>query len=256
MNTPQYLLSGLEKPSAGTVNAPSRTERGFIFQDYNLLEAMTAADNALVSARLLGRRVPRRWVRELFDDLGLHGLERRLPHQLSGGQQQRVAIARVLLADVPYIFADEPTGALDPESSEVVLTHLRQAADAGAVVVLVTHQDETVLHRAGASGWQRRMVGWWESAAVVATAGILTLVFTVYGLALTNHVYFGAAWPTGWWREVLWGPLAVILAAMWLLVAGVLGVTRPVIDHTSRDSPVVRTAGQKPETPSGETLRV
>lgn len=138
------LLSGLEKPSGGTVSAPSRSERGFIFQDYNLLEAMTAADNALVSARLLGRRVPRRWVRELFDDLGLHGLERRLPHQLSGGQQQRVAIARVLLADVPYIFADEPTGALDPESSEVVLTHLRQAADAGAVVVLVTHQDETL----------------------------------------------------------------------------------------------------------------
>ncbi|HIW90488.1 MAG TPA: ATP-binding cassette domain-containing protein [Candidatus Corynebacterium avicola] len=138
------LLSGLEKPSRGTVSAPSRSERGFIFQDYNLLEAMTAADNALVSARLLGRRVPRRWVRELFDDLGLHGLERRLPHQLSGGQQQRVTIARVLLADVPYIFADEPTGALDPQSTEVVLTHLRQAADAGAVVVLVTHQDETL----------------------------------------------------------------------------------------------------------------
>lgn len=138
------VLSGLEKPSQGTVSAPSRVDRGFIFQDYNLLEAMTAVDNALVSARLLGRRVPRRVVHDLFDGLGLHGLERRLPHQLSGGQQQRVAVARVLLADVPYIFADEPTGALDPESSEVVLARLRQAADAGAVVVLVTHQDETL----------------------------------------------------------------------------------------------------------------
>jgi putative ABC transport system ATP-binding protein len=138
------LLSGLEKPSSGTVTAPGRTDRGFVFQDYNLLEAMTARDNALLSARLLGRRVPRHTLTALFDDLGLHGLERRLPHQLSGGQQQRVAVARVLLAGVPYLFADEPTGALDPDSAEVVLSHLRAAADAGAVVVLVTHQDETL----------------------------------------------------------------------------------------------------------------
>jgi putative ABC transport system ATP-binding protein len=138
------LLSGLEKPTSGTVTAPGRTDRGFVFQDYNLLEAMTARDNALLSARLLGRRIPRREVTALFDGLGLHGLERRLPHQLSGGQQQRVAVARVLLAGVPCIFADEPTGALDPGSADVVLARLRDAADAGAVVVLVTHQDETL----------------------------------------------------------------------------------------------------------------
>lgn len=138
------LLSGLEKPTSGTVTAPGRTERGFVFQDYNLLEAMTARDNALLSARLLGRKVPRRTFTGLFDELGLHGLERRLPHQLSGGQQQRVAVARVLLAGVPYLFADEPTGALDPDSADTVLAHLRAAADAGAVVVLVTHQDDTL----------------------------------------------------------------------------------------------------------------
>jgi putative ABC transport system ATP-binding protein len=138
------LLSGLEKPTSGRVTAPGRRERGFVFQDYNLLEAMTAKDNALISARLLGRRVSRRRLADLFDGLGLHGLERRLPHQLSGGQQQRVAVARVLLAGVPYIFADEPTGALDPSSAEVVLNQLRDAADGGAVVVLVTHQDETL----------------------------------------------------------------------------------------------------------------
>lgn len=138
------LLSGLEKPTSGTVTAPGRTERGFVFQDYNLLEAMTVKDNALLSARLLGRKVPRHVLTGLFDDLGLHGLERRLPHKLSGGQQQRVAVARVLLAGTPYLFADEPTGALDPDSADTVLTHLRAAANAGAVVVLVTHQDDTL----------------------------------------------------------------------------------------------------------------
>jgi predicted lysophospholipase L1 biosynthesis ABC-type transport system permease subunit len=85
-------------------------------------------------------------------------------------------------------------------------------------------QDEAVLLRAGASRLQQRMVGWWESAAVVASAGILTLLFTVPGLGLTNHVYIGTAWPTGWWRDILWGPLAVILVMMWLLITAVIGV--------------------------------
>ena len=137
------LLAGLEKPSSGTVTAPGRRERGFIFQDYNLLEAMNAQDNARLSARLLGRRTSRSEVSEIFGALGLQGLERRLPHQLSGGQQQRVAVARVLLARVPYVFA-EPTGALDPDSAAIVLDHLRGAADRGATVLLVSHQDETL----------------------------------------------------------------------------------------------------------------
>ncbi|MDH2454915.1 ATP-binding cassette domain-containing protein [Corynebacterium bovis] len=138
------LLSGLDSPSSGTVTAPSRRERAFVFQDYNLLESLTARDNALLTARLLGRRTTRRDVRDVFASLGLDGLERRLPHQLSGGQQQRVAVARVLLARVPYIFADEPTGALDPASAAVVLDHLRGCADRGAAVVLVTHTREAM----------------------------------------------------------------------------------------------------------------
>ncbi|ANI91083.1 putative ABC transporter ATP-binding protein [Dietzia timorensis] len=136
------LLSGLDSATAGRVNAPGRTQRGFVFQDYNLLESLSAWDNALLSGRLLGKRVNKAAARATFAELGLDGLERRLPHELSGGQQQRVAVARVLIARVPFIFADEPTGALDARSADIVLRNLRGAADRGATVVLVSHSPE------------------------------------------------------------------------------------------------------------------
>ena len=133
------LLSGLDKPTSGRVNAPGRTQRAFVFQDYNLLESLNAKRNATLTARFSGRRPTRGQVAEVFDSLGLAGLERRLPVQLSGGQQQRVAVARALLAQAPYIFADEPTGALDDATASTVLSHLRAAARDGASVVMVTH---------------------------------------------------------------------------------------------------------------------
>ena len=133
------LLSGLDKPTSGRVNAPGRKQRAFVFQDYNLLESLNAQRNATLTARFSGRRPTRGKVAEVFDSLGLAGLERRLPAQLSGGQQQRVAVARALLAQAPYIFADEPTGALDDATASTVLSHLRAAARDGASVVMVTH---------------------------------------------------------------------------------------------------------------------
>lgn len=133
------LLSGLDKPTSGRINAPGRKQRAFVFQDYNLLESLNAQRNATLTARFSGRRPTRGKVAEVFDSLGLSGLERRLPAQLSGGQQQRVAVARALLAQAPYIFADEPTGALDDATASTVLSHLRAAARDGASVVMVTH---------------------------------------------------------------------------------------------------------------------
>lgn len=138
------ILAGIDGPSRGGVRAAGRRHRGFIFQDYNLLESLTAERNARLSAQLQGKRIPRGEVARVFAELGLAGLQRRLPHELSGGQQQRVAIARVLLAKCAYIFADEPTGALDPENAEIVHRQLRQAADAGAVIVLVSHSAESL----------------------------------------------------------------------------------------------------------------
>ena len=133
------LQTGLDKPTSGRVNAPGRKQRAFVFQDYNLLESLNAQRNATLTARFSGRRPTRGKVAEVFDSLGLSGLERRLPAQLSGGQQQRVAVARALLAQAPYIFADEPTGALDDATASTVLSHLRAAARDGASVVMVTH---------------------------------------------------------------------------------------------------------------------
>lgn len=133
------ILSGLDKPSSGTVNSPHRTERAFVFQDYNLLESLTARRNAMLTARFCGRRCSKAQVNTIFNSLGLKGFENYLPHQLSGGQQQRVAVARALLANAPFIFADEPTGALDDQTADVVLRHLKTATQSGSTVVMVTH---------------------------------------------------------------------------------------------------------------------
>jgi hypothetical protein len=102
---------------------------------------------------------------------------------------------------------------------------------AGLASVLVMRprhvSDAVVLFRAGATRGQRRAVAWWESAAVVVSAGILTLLLTVPGVVAANHIYRGAFLPDGWWRDILWTPLAVILAVMWVLVAAVtVGTSR------------------------------
>lgn len=143
-STLMSLLAGIDKPSRGVVEVPGRTQRGVIFQNYNLVGTMTAVENALLTARLLGKSPTTAAVQDTFAYLNIDGLEKLLPHQLSGGQQQRVAVARVLLARTPYIFADEPTGALDRTSARIVMDALRSAADAGAAVVLISHDAQTL----------------------------------------------------------------------------------------------------------------
>lgn len=116
-----------------------RTRLGFVFQQYNLVPALTAAQNASLPHLFGGRRPPRE---DVLDALGRVGLRERADHrpeQLSGGEQQRVAIARTLLQAPTVVFADEPTGALDSVSGSAVLRQFTALAEAGASVLMVTH---------------------------------------------------------------------------------------------------------------------
>ena len=117
-----------------------RTRIGFVFQDFNLMPALTVEQNVVLPLRLAGRKVDRRRVREVLDRLGLSDRLGHRPAQLSGGQRQRVAIARALITDPAVVFADEPTGALDTRSARDVLELLRSVVrDFGRTVVMVTH---------------------------------------------------------------------------------------------------------------------
>lgn len=149
--------AGLERPSSGTVRlcgaelarlsdrerALLRRQRvGFVFQELNLVPELTVGENIALPLRLDHKRVAWAAIEQAAAGVGLHpGQLRRLPSELSGGQQQRAAIARALVIRPEVIFADEPTGALDPYTAEGVMRLLRQAA-AKATVVVVTHQPE------------------------------------------------------------------------------------------------------------------
>ncbi|KAB8158355.1 ATP-binding cassette domain-containing protein [Streptomyces sp. 3MP-14] len=119
-----------------------RTSIGYVFQDYNLIPALTAAENIALPRELDGvrQRAARREALAALEEMGLAEVADRFPDEISGGQQQRVAIARALVGDRRLLLADEPTGALDTETSDAVLALLRRRADQGAAVVLVTHE--------------------------------------------------------------------------------------------------------------------
>lgn len=147
--------AGLDRPDSGIVRVDGteltgggeaeltrfrRGRVGFVFQQYNLLETLTVAQNTVLPLRLAGRRVDKARVREVLTAVGLGDRLGHRPDQLSGGQRQRVAIARALVADPRVIFADEPTGALDTRSARDVLRLLREAVRLhGRTVVMVTH---------------------------------------------------------------------------------------------------------------------
>jgi putative ABC transport system ATP-binding protein len=117
-----------------------RDHLGFVFQDFQLVPYLTAAQNVALPLRLARRRVDRARVAGLLERVGLDRHGQRLPGELSGGQQQRVAIARALVTAPDVLFADEPTGALDTASARQVLGLLRAAADHDRqTIVMVTH---------------------------------------------------------------------------------------------------------------------
>ncbi len=151
------LAGGLDRPSSGSVLVEGtalesldqghrarmrRTAIGYVFQDFNLIPALTAAENVALPRELDGERsrAARRAALAALTEVGIGELADRFPDELSGGQQQRVAIARAVVGERRLILADEPTGALDTETGEDILGLLRARCDAGAAGVLVTHE--------------------------------------------------------------------------------------------------------------------
>jgi putative ABC transport system ATP-binding protein len=150
------LVGGLDRPTAGEIYLHGervdhagesrrarlrRTELGFVFQFFNLIDNLTVADNVELPALLAGvpTREARRRAGELLERLGLADTAGRVPGSLSGGQQQRVAIARALVNRPSVLLADEPTGNLDSVATREVVSVLRERSEEGQAIVLVTH---------------------------------------------------------------------------------------------------------------------
>jgi putative ABC transport system ATP-binding protein len=124
-----------------------RDRVGFIFQAYNLVPTIDAADNITLPLRIAGRQPDRAWFDRVVDVLGLRSRLNHLPKELSGGQQQRVAAARALVSRPEVIFADEPSGNLDARSSAELLTFLKRAVqEFGQTIVIVTHDPNSAVY--------------------------------------------------------------------------------------------------------------
>jgi putative ABC transport system ATP-binding protein len=150
-----HCLAGLDTLTSGTVvvggldlgDLPDaaltkvRRERmGFVFQSFNLVPTLTAAENIVLPLRLAGTRPDPGWIDQVVDTVGLRERLGHRPAALSGGQQQRVAVARALASRPEVVFADEPTGNLDSHAGAEVLGLLRASVDRiGQTVVMVTH---------------------------------------------------------------------------------------------------------------------
>jgi putative ABC transport system ATP-binding protein len=117
-----------------------RDHIGFVFQSFNLVPTITAADNITLPLLLAGRRADPEWLAKIIETLDIGNRLKHRPQELSGGQQQRVAVARALASRPEIIFADEPTGNLDSHAGTEVLTFMRRAVDEmGQTIVMVTH---------------------------------------------------------------------------------------------------------------------
>ncbi|TMD05264.1 MAG: ABC transporter ATP-binding protein [Chloroflexi bacterium] len=147
------LVAGLDRPTSGTIAVGGtdlgklgeaglarfrRDHIGFVFQFFYLLPNLTALENILIPAQLMGNVATAR-AAELLDQLGITDVADRYPARLSGGQQQRVAVARALINNPMLLLADEPTGALDTHTGEQVMELLAGLHRQGQTILLVTH---------------------------------------------------------------------------------------------------------------------
>ncbi|MER0000623.1 MULTISPECIES: ABC transporter ATP-binding protein [unclassified Corynebacterium] len=154
-STLMHTMAGLDSATSGSafigdtdmshlndkdITALRRDRLGFIFQSFNLVPTLTAAENITLPTDIAGKDVDKQWFEEVTRRLGLAERLEHRPAELSGGQQQRVACARALVSRPEIIFGDEPTGNLDSNSSAEVLDILRTAVDQDdQTVVIVTH---------------------------------------------------------------------------------------------------------------------
>ncbi|WP_214409561.1 ABC transporter ATP-binding protein [Sphaerisporangium fuscum] len=175
------LAGGLDRPTSGTVAvegvdlatlpagrlaASRRRHVGYVFQDLNLIPSLTAAENVMLPRELDGVRTreARREAVAALGEVGMGEIADRFPDEISGGQRQRVAIARALVGERRLLLADEPTGALDSATGEDVLALLRARCDAGAAVLLVTHEPRL-------AAWADRVVFLRDGEIVDSTGG-------------------------------------------------------------------------------------
>jgi putative ABC transport system ATP-binding protein len=154
-STLMHVVAGLDSATSGSVvlggtelvglsdkalTAMRRDRIGFVFQQFNLVPTLTAAENIALPSRLAGRRPDPIWLEQIVDVVGLTGRLTHRPSELSGGQQQRVAVARALVSRPEVVFADEPTGNLDSRASAEILGFLRRSVDVfDQTIVMVTH---------------------------------------------------------------------------------------------------------------------
>lgn len=161
-STLMHCMAGLDTADAGEIRigdtvltdldekertALRRDRIGFVFQTFNLIPALTAAENIRLPLDLAGKPVDHSWFDQLTRMLGLTERLDHKPTELSGGQQQRVAVARALISRPALVFADEPTGNLDSNSSKQLLVLLQEAVRAfGQTVMMVTHDPAAAAH--------------------------------------------------------------------------------------------------------------
>lgn len=151
------MLAGIVRPTSGRVlydgediwgisdSHRSRIRAAYtatIFQEYNLFDYLTVRENIALGMRLAHGRAERDAIRQALSTVNMDPYMNTRPDQLSGGQRQRVAIARAVASGPQVIFADEPTGALDETNGRIVVRLLRELADAGTSVLMVTHEPE------------------------------------------------------------------------------------------------------------------